>query len=67
MVVVEVVVVVDASVVELICNGKHAFTTRIYRKPDGPLRISLSDSDLAQLDGLEAWQLRPISPDRLTS
>lgn len=57
----------DASVVELICNGKHAFTTRIYRKPDGPLRISLSDSDLAQLDGLEAWQLRPISPDRLTS
>jgi beta-fructofuranosidase len=59
--------VLDASVAELICNGKHAFTTRIYRKPDGPLRISVSDSNLAQLDGLEAWQLRPISSDRLTS
>jgi hypothetical protein len=59
--------VLDASVAELICNAKHAFTSRIYRKPDGPLRISISNPDLAQLDSLEAWQLRPISPDRLTS
>jgi beta-fructofuranosidase len=59
--------VVDASVAELICNAQHAFTTRIYRRPDGPLRISLSDSELPQLDGLKAWQLRPISSDRLTS
>lgn len=59
--------ILDASVAELICNAKHAFTTRVYRKPDGPLRISASDSDLAQLDGFQAWQLRPVSPDRLTS
>lgn len=58
---------VDGSVAELICNAQHAFTTRIYRKPDGPLRISISDSELVHLDGLEAWQLRSISPDRLTS
>jgi beta-fructofuranosidase len=57
----------DASVAEFICNAKHAFSTRIYRRPDGPLKISVSDSDLAQLDVLEAWQLRPISSDRLTS
>lgn len=57
---------VDASVAELICNDKHAFIARIYRKPDGPLKIS-SDSDLAHVQGLEVWQLRPISSDRLTS
>jgi hypothetical protein len=57
----------DASLAELICNAKHAVTTRIYRKPNGPLRISLGDSDLAQVLYLQAWQMRPISPDRLTT
>lgn len=57
----------DASVAELICDSKHAITTRIYRQPDGPLRIVLGDSDLAQVTSLQAWQLRAISSDRLTS
>jgi beta-fructofuranosidase len=57
----------DASVAELICDRKHAVTTRIYRKPDGPLRMILGDSDLAQITSLQAWQLRAISSDRLTS
>jgi beta-fructofuranosidase len=57
----------DASVAELICDQKHAITTRIYRKPDGPLRVELANSDLRDTVSLEAWQLRPISPDRLTS
>lgn len=57
--------VVDASVAELLCNDKHAITTRIYRKPNGPLRIS-GDSNLAHLEDLQAWQIRPISSDRLT-
>jgi len=57
----------DASVAELICDRKHAITTRIYRQPDGPLRIALGDSDLAQISSLQAWQLRAISNDRLTS
>src|SRR6266850_863437 len=56
----------DASVAELICDRKHAITTRIYRQPDGPLRIVLSTSDLAQITSLLARQLRPISNDRLT-
>jgi len=59
--------IVDASVAELICNARHVFTTRVYRRPDGPLRITLADSDRAQIESLEVWQLRPISPDRLTS
>jgi beta-fructofuranosidase len=57
----------DASVAELICDRKHAVTTRIYRQPDGPLHIALSDSDLTQITSLQAWQLRAISKDRLTS
>jgi beta-fructofuranosidase len=56
----------DASVAELICDGQHAVTTRIYRKPDGPLRIS-PESTLAHFNVLNLWQLRPISSDRLTS
>lgn len=59
--------VLDASVAELICDGRHALTTRIYRKPDGPLRMEITDSDLAQLRSLQAWPLRPISSNRLTS
>jgi beta-fructofuranosidase len=56
----------DASVAELICDGQHAITTRIYRKPNGPLRIS-PESTLAHFNVLNVWQLRPISSDRLTS
>ena len=57
----------DASVAELICDRQHAITTRIYRQPDGPLRPMLSDFDLTQIMSLQAWQLRAISNDRLTS
>jgi len=57
----------DASVAELICDRQHVLTTRIYRKPEGVLRPRFSDNDLPALVSLEAWQLRPISPDRLTT
>jgi beta-fructofuranosidase len=55
----------DASVAELIVDRRHAITSRIYRKPDGPLHIKIgNDSRLASFEG---WQLRPISSDRLTT
>jgi beta-fructofuranosidase len=57
----------DASVAELFCNDLHVLTSRIYRKPNGPLRVQVSDSELSALLALETWQLRPISSDRLTS
>jgi beta-fructofuranosidase len=56
----------DASVAEFFCNNLHVLTSRIYRKPNGPLRAQMSDSDFPALLTLEAWQLRSISPDRLT-
>jgi beta-fructofuranosidase len=58
---------IDASVAELICDEEHAVTTRIYRQPDGPLQVTIGDSDLAQLRSMRTWQLRPISSDRLTT
>jgi hypothetical protein len=57
----------DASVAELICDHKRVVTSRIYRKPTGSLRVVIADPDLAQVTSLQAWQLRPISSDRLTT
>ena len=57
----------DGSVAELICNHMHAFTVRIYRPPNGPLRFRPNDGPLTAFRSLQAWQLLPISPDRLTT
>ena len=57
----------DASVSELICNKRHAITTRIYRKPNGLLRFRTEDEMYTSSIGFEAWQLKPISKDRLTT
>jgi hypothetical protein len=57
----------DASVVEFFCNDRHVLTSRIYRRPAGPLSAHLIDPDLSVLRGFDAWQLQPISPDRLTT
>src|SRR6266566_2265131 len=57
----------DGSVAELICNHMHAFTVRIYRPPNGPLRFRPHDGPLSAFRSLQAWQLVPISPDRLTT
>jgi beta-fructofuranosidase len=56
----------DASVAELICDNQHAVTTRIYRQPNGPLKIT-SDTSEKNLYQLSAWQLNPISTNRLTT
>ncbi|PYU87202.1 MAG: hypothetical protein DMG51_03055 [Acidobacteria bacterium] len=57
----------DGSVAELICNHMHAFTVRIYRPPNGPLRFRPNDGPLGAFSSLQAWQLLPISADRLTA
>ena len=53
---------VDGSVAELIVDRRHAVTTRIYRKPDGPLLLVNT-----ALESCSGWHLRAISPDRLTT
>ena len=59
--------VIDASVAEFFVDSLHVVTSRIYRKPAGPLRLQMSDDTAGRLQSLEAWQLRPISKDRLTT
>jgi beta-fructofuranosidase len=58
---------VDASVAEFFCNGRHVLTSRMYRQPDGPIHLEIANENLAALHSMEAWQLRPISKNRLTT
>jgi len=57
----------DASVAEFFCNRLHVVTSRIYRRPAGLLRVRLTQADAKTLRSFEAWQLRAISGDRLTT
>ena len=57
----------DGSVTEFFCEDSHVLTSRIYRQPSGPLKLRLGERDESALLGFEAWQLRPISSDRLTT
>jgi beta-fructofuranosidase len=57
----------DASVAELLVDHQHALITRIYRQPDGPLSIQFKNENLNTLTSLTAWQIKPISPNRLTT
>jgi beta-fructofuranosidase len=54
----------DGSVLELFANQTTSLTARIYQTPPGPLRLKIESS--AELRRLDAWQLTPISKDRLT-
>ena len=54
----------DASVLEVFANRTNAITARVYKIPPGPLRLVLEGG--AELTDLQAWQIRPISADRLT-
>jgi len=58
--------IVDGSVVETICNHLEAITLRTYREPTGPLVVSTLLAN-APIIWAEAWQLQPISKDRLTT
>ena len=59
--------IVDGSVVETICNQREALTLRVYRKPTGPLTLSTHVSENSEFMWGEAWQMKAISKDRLTT
>jgi len=54
----------DGSVLELFANGTTALTARMYRLPSGPLQVKIKGE--AELKNFDAWQMSPISKDRLT-
>jgi beta-fructofuranosidase len=54
----------DGSVLEIFANDTTSLTKRVYQVPSGPLTLKLEGA--AELTLLEAWQMNPISKDRLT-
>jgi beta-fructofuranosidase len=54
----------DGSVLEVFANATTSLTARIYKIPHGPLRLKLDGN--VELLSLEAWQMTPISKNRLT-
>jgi beta-fructofuranosidase len=58
---------VDGSVAECFVDDQLASTYRTYRVPRAKLHLQIPENDLASVESLRVWPLRPISPDRLTS
>jgi beta-fructofuranosidase len=54
----------DGSVLEVFANKTTSLTVRIYQPPATPLRLKVEGN--ADLTTLDAWQMNPISKDRLT-
>jgi beta-fructofuranosidase len=54
----------DGSVLEIFANETSSLTKRVYQVPSGPLTVKLEGA--AELTLIEAWQMNPISKDRLT-
>lgn len=58
----------DGSVIEIYANDRFYMATRVYPKGPRSTGIGLySNAGTAKLASLEAWEMQPISPDRLTS
>ena len=64
---VAITLVIHGSVVECFANGKTCLTTRVYRIPAGPLSVDVPEPGLRNVVSLQAWQMTPVSPDRLTT
>lgn len=61
-------VYVDASLIETFANGKISLSDRVYPSNPESLGIGLfSRGGKALLRSMTLWQLKPISPDRMTS
>jgi beta-fructofuranosidase len=58
----------DGSVIEIFANDRFYLTARVY--PAGPQSTGVAlhaSGGTAKIVSFEAWEMRPISPDRLTS
>lgn len=55
----------DGSVLGIFANQTTALTARMYQIPSSPLRLKIAGN--ADLISLDAWQITPISHNRLTS
>jgi beta-fructofuranosidase len=58
---------IDGSVIECFVNGTTCLTTRVYQIPVKPLHVDIAENSLVNVLSLQAWQITPISVDRLTT
>jgi beta-fructofuranosidase len=58
----------DASVIEIFANDRACLTSRVYpSRPDSPGLGMFARGNKARLKALDVWEMRPISPNRLTT
>ena len=55
----------DGSLCEVFADKTTALTARIYKIPSTPLRLKIEGN--TKLTALDAWQINPITKDRLTA
>ena len=61
-------VIVDCSVIEVIANGRACVTERAYTSNEDCVYVSVfSKGGVAKLRSMQIYELKPISPDRLTT
>jgi beta-fructofuranosidase len=61
-------VFLDASVIEIFANDRACLTSRIYPSRADSLGLgAIVRSGKARLKALDVWEMRPISPNRLTA
>jgi beta-fructofuranosidase len=61
-------ILLDASVIEIFANDRACLTSRVYPSRPDSLGIGpLATGGAARLKSLDVWEMRPISPDRLTT
>lgn len=61
-------VFLDGSVIETFANERACLTARVYPENSHSVGMGLfSSGGKAKITSWEAWEMRPISPDRLTS
>jgi beta-fructofuranosidase len=61
-------VFLDASVIEIFANDRACLTSRIYPSRPDSLGLGLfARGGKARLNSLDVWEMRPISPNRLTT
>jgi len=61
-------VFLDASVIEIFANDRVCLTSRIYpSRPDSLAFDAFAQGGEARLKSLDVWEMRPISPNRLTT
>jgi len=57
-------ILLDGSVLEVFANDRTAITARVYSVPSAPLLLEVSGAN--SIERLHAWQMKPISGDRLS-